>query len=284
MTLDLSHCDPIVVDRYQPDGIVKVAKLMDFGYPFVGLVLKLDQGTVDAWQEASWAKQIFDEARQHPAWAKSFLGGLYDYLRYAEEGASQAEYSYKLVEKYNLHGQGFLPMMVDSERGGQRPDDLTKTRVEAVLGAWAKRWKELTGEDPTLYAGELHRALGITDHLGCARVWVAYYGRYLISRVYTQMGWKCPDGWQYVGTEAMPEETVLHYKDADGILRPYPVIAPGCDGLSDLTVITTPDPLAALFASAKLKYAPITPETLAGAPKVELPRATAISGAAKDER
>lgn len=234
--------DPLIVDRYAPDGPVDVDALVNAGAPWHGLCLKLCQGTYPDYSSAEWAAQLLARARRSARWNRDFFGRLYVYLNFSEPGIAQADYALDLIAKHaGLDGAGMLPLMVDVERGGQRPAMLTRQHVEDVTGEFGQHYFAATGRRCTLYTGELARALGITSHMECDRLAVAAYGAHLPPTHYTSIGWDWPDEWQYCGTEPVP---------AQWVLAGYPVRAPGCSGLSDISVVTAKSGLSGLSALA----------------------------------
>ncbi len=49
---------------------------------------------------------------------------------------------------------------------------------------------------------------------------------------YQEMGWESVDEWQYCGTDPQTDEQSL---------AGYPRVAPGCSGLSDISVLVAAD-------------------------------------------
>lgn len=229
--------EPIIVDRFPPDGPCDTAALVAAGPPFVGFRAKLCQGLVPQYAFPDWCRTHRKAIWSSVRFGVDFFEGLYDYVDFSVDGQAQGEFVLKMLDQAGGEMHGTLPLMLDVERGGQRAQFLTKERVIDVTSTIAHVYEKATGRKPTLYTGELSRSLGITDHMGCDRVAVACYGPALPPHIYTDLGWDYPDEWQYVGTDREPQT-----------LAGYPIVAPGCAGLSDLSVLTNRGGLASLKA------------------------------------
>jgi len=236
----MTALQPLICDRYAPDGPVDPHVLMD-DPRFVGLCLKLAQGRNPAYASGAWCRNLFAVAQKHKRWAQDFFGRVYYYFDFGTPGRIQCDYALSLVEQYGLGGPGMLPMMIDVERGGENPATLTKDNVIDVTQTFAERYYERTGKRPTLYAGELPRALGITSKMGCDRLAVARYTPTLPMSCYQSMGWETVSEWQYCGTDPQSDEQSL---------AGYPRVAPGCSGLSDISVLVDKDGIDGLRALA----------------------------------
>lgn len=131
-----------------------------------------------------------------------------------------------------------LPMMVDVERGGQRIANPSRALVEDRTRAFAKRCEQLSRRLPTLYGGELLRADGVTDRLGCGRSAIALYNATLP-----------PDVIHRTGTD-LEHIALWQYCAADGLVAgpaSYPREAPGC-GRVDISAVVLAGGVEALLS------------------------------------
>jgi len=96
--------------------------------------------------------------------------------------------------------------------------------------SFAGRYQQLTGRLPTLYGGELLRAVGVAGRLGCGRSAIALYGATLLASVVTRTGTDLAHLllWQYVGADQRTPGPAG-----------YPLEAPGC-GRVDISALVAP--------------------------------------------
>jgi GH25 family lysozyme M1 (1,4-beta-N-acetylmuramidase) len=223
--------DPLFVDCYQGDGPKDWTALAVAGAPWHGVILKATQGTYynpRAWYLGEMAKvAAVPSERKGVDW----FFGAYHYLDMSQDGAAQADF-YLSCAGDDFSQPGALWPIVDVERGGQRAPSLTKQRVIDTTSAFAARILAVTGKTPTLYGGSLLADLGITDHMGCGRLWIARYTPTLPHDVISRIGWSEPWLWQYCG-------------DGEASLAGYPNQAPGC-GKVDISVLTRAGGIAGL--------------------------------------
>jgi hypothetical protein len=232
--------EPLFVDVYAGDGRKDWRAFAAAGSPWSGAILKATQGTYYAPGWYATERQAYLDAAGDRHGVDLF-DGAYHYLDLAQDGAAQAEYFVRAVAAAGGELAGTLWGMVDVERGGQRRD-LTKALVEDRVRSFAARYLELTGRTPTLYGGELLRAVGVTDRLGCGRSAVALYADQLhapggstadlLRRTGTDLAHLLL--WQYRGTDAQAVGP-----------RGYPMVAPGC-GVVDISALTWPGGIEAL--------------------------------------
>lgn len=229
----MTALSPVLVDVYQPDGVKDWAALAAAGPPWSGVILKATEGTyyAPAWFGEQFA--VVATACPERNGVDWFFGG-YHYLRFDEDGETQADFSLKVYQSAlwsagsrRFDSPGALPVMVDVERASQKLGSLTKDNVEHVTASFAVKVAQITGRTPTLYGGELLYSLGITFHMGCGRLAIARYMATLPEVCVTRIGWTEAELllWQYQGTDRTQSEH----------LAGYPTTAPGC-GVVDLNV------------------------------------------------
>jgi hypothetical protein len=223
--------DPLFVDRYVGDKLGNLKTLMDAGPPWHGFVHKLTQGTYHDESERAW--QYRQAMLNHPRYGVDFWDGYYHFLDLNQDPVRQADYFWRSMLKIGGEKQGTIWAMLDVERGGQRMIPSARRVFDAVR-AWAARYEVLSGWKPTLYGGELLRALGIhragapIDLLGCGRNAIALYGARMTVGVIETTGTdpKHLLFWQYDG-------------DGEAHLAGYPREAPGF-GPTDISAMVLP--------------------------------------------
>lgn len=147
------------------------------GKEVVGCYLKASEGTGwsgEAWFEANWP-------RLRALAGSTFFCGAYHFLRFAADGAAQADYFCELVDRAGGLGEWGLMPWVDVEEGGQgrwapgrlaNLDPTEKARlaedVRKVTSDFIARVKQRwPGARVGLYGRSIFRDLGIRDaHLG----------------------------------------------------------------------------------------------------------------------
>lgn len=229
--------DPLFVDVYAGDGRKDWRAFCAAGQPWCGAIFKATQGTYYRPPIFAIERRAFCEAAgaRH---GHDLFDGAYHYLDLTIDGAKQADYFVAAVEQAGGELPGTLWGMVDVERGGQRVKDPTRALVEDRTRSFAERYTSLTGRIATLYGGELLRAVGVTDRLGCGRSAIALYGTILPASTLARTGTDLEHllFWQYAGTDP---------QDPAHSLAGYPLVAPGC-GRVDISALVLPGGLAAL--------------------------------------
>jgi len=231
--------DPLLVDVYPGDGRKDWHTFAAAGAPWCGAIFKASQGTryrYDAWLHAERATFAEAAGERHGV---DLFDGCYHFLDLAYDGVAQAELFVRVVEASGGERRGTLWGMVDVERGGQSVRDPSRALVEDRTREFAARYHELTGRTATLYGGELLRAVGVTDRLGCGRSAIALYGATLPADVVRRTGTDHEHLllWQYRGTDP---QTVGP--------AGYPLVAPGCGTAVDVSALVLPGGLAVLRA------------------------------------
>lgn len=238
--------DPLIIDVYPGDHRVDWAAFCAAGEPWVGAIFKASQGI--RYNYLEWLTHNRNQLRDAAGdrYGVTMLDGMYHYLDLSADGERQADYCWSTVEQAGGERAGTLPLMVDVERGGQDPKMVSHSRVEDCTRAFAARYKVLSGgREPTLYGGELLRAVGVNDRLGCGRSAVALYASRLGIRGESTESFLARTGtdlahtmlWQYCGTDAAEDGPVG-----------YPLRAPGCVGPVDISAVILPGGLDALRA------------------------------------
>lgn len=235
----------LAIDLYPGDRHLDCAAYVAAGPPWAGIIAKVSQGT--RYRYDAWVRDLLARFRAAAGarYGISLFDGCYAYLDLASPGAPQVDYAMNAIAMAGGEGAGTLPLMLDVERGGQtNPDAISLAQVEDVVRAAAERYHALTGREATLYGGELLRAVGVTDRLGCGRSAVALYGPRLDA------GHGTADLLRRTGTD-VEHLMMWQYAAADGAPTAaplgYPGTAPGI-GRVDISAVTLPGGLAALRA------------------------------------
>lgn len=233
--------DPLLVDLYAGDGRKDWRAFCAAGAPWTGVILKATQGTYyrPPWFPEERRAFVLEAGARH---GDTLFDGAYHYLDFAIDGGLQADYFWRAVEDAGGERAGTLWAMLDVERGGQRNRNPSRTLVEDRVRTFADRYHVLSGRLPTLYGGELLRALGVADRMGCGRSAVALYGSELHGRGESTAQFLARTGtdlahamlWQYVAAEG----------EASGPAS-YPRTAPGC-GRVDISALVLPGGIATL--------------------------------------
>lgn len=170
-----------------------------------GVIIKATQGTRYLQPALAWFRD------QWPAIAKAregagrdrgdFWRGCYHYLMFLQDGAAQAEYYARTVERAGGWQTGDVRPIVDIEFGGPSASNRTASRQQVIdcAHAFSTTIKRITGHRPILYGGSALASLKIKDRLGCHGLWPAAYTKSLKSAEATSIGWT-PDDiimWQY---------------------------------------------------------------------------------------
>ena len=236
---------PLLIDLYPGDRHLDCAAYVAAGPPWAGIICKASQGTryrYDAWLRDLLARFRVAAAQRYGV---DVFDMMYAYLNFIEPGAPQIDTALNVIALAGGDGVGTLPLMLDAERGGQvHPDAISLAQVEDVVRAAAERYHDLTGREATLYGGELLRAVGVTDRLGCGRSAVALYGPRLDA------GPGTADLLRRTGTD-LEHLMLWQYAAADGAPTTpppgYPGTAPGI-GRVDISAVTLPGGVEAMRA------------------------------------
>ena len=200
--------DPLIVDVYEDDlnGHPNWPALLAAGPPWAGAILKATEGLhyAPSWFGWHWTQLA---NLTGPRLGQDFFRGAYHYLRMDHDGAAQADYYCDLVDAHGGRLKGDIWPIVDVEWAGNA--DATADEVIGCVTAFSARCKERTGKPTILYGGSMLHDLGIRDHMGCEKLWVARYTRILPKWGYERIGWHLDElfAWQYCGgTESYLED------------------------------------------------------------------------------
>ncbi len=214
--------DPLIVDVFEGDaervGAFDWSKLVAAGPPWHGAIIKATQGTYYAptWFYTNWSG-IKSAAGER--FGVDFFRGCYHYWSSDTDGDTQADYFLDFVDRAGGWDDGgdFAPI-VDVEK--TRNERATKQQVVDGVSKFAERCQARTGRAPILYGRSFLYELGITEHMGCNRLWVALYAAQLPARNdrfggYEDIGWSLDElfAWQYCG-------------DGESYLAGYPATSP----------------------------------------------------------
>lgn len=231
--------DPLFVDLYPGDRPVNWPVFAAAGAPWHGAIFKATQGT-----RYRYTRWLTGQVRAFRAAASERYGtelfdGFYHYLELDTDGAMQADCFVNVVEQCGGESRGTLWGMVDVERGGQRIKDPSRAQVEDCTRGFASRYEQLTGRTATLYGGELLRAVGVRDRLGCGRSALALYGATLPAALIHRTGTDLEHLmlWQYAAAEGKPTGPAG-----------YPTEVPG-GGRLDVSALVLPGGLERLRAT-----------------------------------
>lgn len=230
--------DPLLIDIYPGDRAVHWPTFIAAGPPWHGAILKLSQGL--RYEYTAWVNKQRREIAASARYGVDLFDGLYHYLDLSADGARQAEWFWELCSNVGGERAGTLPAMVDVERGGQSVT--TPAQVHRVTSDFASRYHQLSGRLATLYGGELLRASGVHDLLGCGRSAVALYGPELHGKGESTAQFLARTGtdlehtmlWQYVAAEGPETGPAGYHHEAPGI------------GRVDISAVVLPGGLGAL--------------------------------------
>lgn len=233
--------DPLFVDVYAGDGPKDWDIFCKAGPPWHGVIIKCSQGTY--YRPAEYARERWRFfAAANDRYGIDLFEGAYHYLDLSIDGSAQADYAMAAVEDSGGEKSGTLWMTVDIERGGQRKIPSRQGVIDCV-SRFAERYHQLSGRPPTLYGGELLRALNVGDLMGCGRSWVALYGSELHGKGESTAQFLVRTGtdlahlmlWQYdAGNDEKSPEP-----------KGYPNEAPGC-GKVDISALVMSGGISAL--------------------------------------
>ena len=209
-----SVSDPLLIDCYAGDlnGKPDWPTLVAAGPPWHGAIIKATEGVAYAPPWFGWNWNGIKQA----AGARlgvDFFRGCYHYLHFALGGAAQAQYYVNFVNAAGGWDGGDLWPIVDVESANNA--GCTKASVVGTTSDFVAEVKRLTGREVILYGGSLMYDLGITDRMGCAKLWLPRYTATLPANVYQRFGWSLADlfAWQYDG-------------DGESYVAGYPATSP----------------------------------------------------------
>ncbi|GAA4609343.1 GH25 family lysozyme M1 (1,4-beta-N-acetylmuramidase) [Actinoplanes octamycinicus] len=192
----------------------------------VGAILKATEGTTfhTSWFDDNWPA-VHDLVPDR--YGDTWLRGAYHFLKFDQDGAAQADFYLRTVEKAGGFDVGDIIPIVDVELGGENNSNRTATAAQIVecTTAFAERIREQANQQTMLYGNGAMRDKGITDRMGCDWLWVPRYTAQLPRNIYERAGWDLGSVamWQYCG-------------DGTGFLAGYPTRFDGF-GAVDISVV-----------------------------------------------
>lgn len=216
---------PLIVDLYAGDldGTPDIGALVAAGPPWHGIILKATEGT--GYTGGSWFQTNWPAARDLAGdrYCVDWFRGAYHYVRFNQPAADQVDLFLSVVDRAGGWGGGDFWPILDVEHANN--GDPSADQIVTCVSEMSELLRIKTGRDVTLYGGSLLYDKGITDHMGCSRLWIARYTPTLPAIVYQRIGWALDDllMWQYDG-------------DGEGYLAGYPAISP--IGKTDISALT----------------------------------------------
>jgi GH25 family lysozyme M1 (1,4-beta-N-acetylmuramidase) len=175
---------------------------------FIGAIIKATEGTsygYTSWFADNW-RRLRSVAPER--YAQTWFRGAYHFLSFASDGAAQADYYLRTVEKGGGWSTGDLVPIVDVELGGKANRNRLASAQQIIdcTSSWAERVRSETGRRVMLYGRGAMRDPAICSRMSCDVVWNPSYTRRMsINGVVTVNGkpgpWKLDDIalWQYGG-------------------------------------------------------------------------------------
>ncbi|BCJ39934.1 hypothetical protein GCM10010168_27930 [Actinoplanes ianthinogenes] len=192
----------------------------------VGAILKATEGTTfsTSWFDENW-RAVHDLVPDR--YGDTWLRGAYHFLKFNQDGAAQADFYLRTIEKAGGFDVGDIIPIVDVELGGESNSNQTATAEQIVecTTAFAERIRSQANQQTMLYGNGAMRDKGITDRMGCDWLWVPRYTALLPKNIYERAGWDLDSVamWQYCG-------------DGTGFLAGYPTRFDGF-GAVDISVV-----------------------------------------------
>ena len=146
---------------------------------FAGIILKATEGlTYDGggWFARHWPK-VRDVASSR--YGDTWFRGAYHYIRANDDGAKQADFFLRTVEKAGGWDHGDILPLVDFETAHN--EGITAEHFGDVLRAFVTRVKLVTGRDVIKYSRGLQRDLGAAGDFGTVGDWNPSYTRTMVT-------------------------------------------------------------------------------------------------------
>ncbi len=141
----------------------------------------------------------------------SWFRGAYLFLRFAADGAAQADAYLAAVDRAGGWDRGDIVPIIDVELGkATDPRNLnakaSAQQIVACATGCAERIKSVTGNRVMLYGRGAMRDRGITSHMGCDLVWNPSYTAKMVTNGLQTWGLEDIALWQYCGdnSSALP--------------------------------------------------------------------------------
>jgi GH25 family lysozyme M1 (1,4-beta-N-acetylmuramidase) len=180
---------------------------------FVGGIIKATEGIAFdvSWFNRNWpAVKTTGGDRYGTTWFR----GAYHFLKFNTDGAAQADFYLRTIQKAGGFDAGDIIPIVDVELGNDgKPDAKGRTRprnsnwdasaqqIIDCTSAWANKVRAETGQQIMLYGNGAMRDKSINDRMCCDWLWIPRYTATLPAKMYERAGWDLPKVamWQYCG-------------------------------------------------------------------------------------
>ena len=168
---------------------------------FVGAILKAWEGL--QYNDGGWFTNNWSAVRDAGGdrYGDSWFRGAYLFLRFAADGAAQADAYLRAVDKAGGWDQGDIIPVVDVELGSEKNSNFKASAEQIVdcTSACADRIRSETGRRVMLYGRGAMRERSITDHMKCDVVWNPSYTAHMVTN--GLQAWDLEDIvlWQYCG-------------------------------------------------------------------------------------
>ena len=168
---------------------------------FVGAILKAWEGL--QYNDGGWFTNNWSAVRDAGGdrYGDSWFRGAYLFLRFAADGAAQADAYLRAVDKAGGWDHGDIIPVVDVELGSEKNPNFKASAQQIVdcTSACADRIRSETGRRVMLYGRGAMRERSITDHMKCDVVWNPSYTAHMVTN--GLQAWDLEDIvlWQYCG-------------------------------------------------------------------------------------
>ena len=168
---------------------------------FVGAILKAWEGL--QYNDGGWFTNNWPAVRDAGGdrYGDSWFRGAYLFLKFAADGAAQADAYLRVVDKAGGWDQGDIIPVVDVELGSETNSNFKASPQQIVdcTSACADRIRSETGRRVMLYGRGAMRERSITDHMKCDVVWNPSYTAHMVTN--GLQSWDLEDIvlWQYCG-------------------------------------------------------------------------------------
>ena len=168
---------------------------------FVGAILKAWEGL--QYNDGGWFTNNWSAVRDAGGdrYGDSWFRGAYLFLRFASDGAAQADAYLRAVDKAGGWDHGDIIPVVDVELGSEKNSNFKASAEQIVdcTSACADRIRSETGRRVMLYGRGAMRERSITDHMKCDVVWNPSYTAHMVTN--GLQAWDLEDIvlWQYCG-------------------------------------------------------------------------------------
>jgi len=168
---------------------------------FVGAILKAWEGL--QYNDGGWFTNNWSAVRDAGGdrYGDSWFRGAYLFLRFASDGAAQADAYLRAVDEAGGWDYGDVIPVVDVELGSEKNPNFTASAQQIVdcTSACSDRIRSETGRRVMLYGRGAMRERSITDHMKCDVVWNPSYTAHMVTN--GLQAWDLEDIvlWQYCG-------------------------------------------------------------------------------------